>query len=234
MIFLPRLKQKPFFRLKLKKKKKKKKKRSLNFSTKKEQDFKIIMGKKGPISKIVTLLWKSTREAEIQLATQSLKKKKSRLHCMLAFVVQGHRLVYPGGHCGIEPSKSPFGAPVFFVWRNQTAAWDWCATGVNWTESCHIWTKIPYKEASSSLSWIYTPDIIRFVFESRQIFQKWLPTLPFGLDIFSTRWRDSDFAMPQPRLCLKWTMSSYLRKFVVVFLDNILIFSRSWEEHLMH
>ena len=47
------------------------------------------------------------------------KKKESKLQCMLALLFKDMVRVYPGGHCGIEPSKSPFGAPVFFVKKSD-------------------------------------------------------------------------------------------------------------------
>ena len=91
-----------------------------------------------------------------------------------------------------EPSKSPFGAPVFFVKKSESSLRLVC----DWRELNRITIRneaclpstddclIPYKEASSSLSWIYTLDIIRRVFES-QTFQRRLSTL--SSDIFSTR-----------------------------------------------
>ena len=111
----------------------------------------------------------------------------------------------------IEPSSSPFGAPMFFVKRSDGSlrlVCDWCKLNRitiknEACSSCRILKiyLLPYKEASSSPSCIYTPDIIMCLFES-QIFQRRLSTQSLPLDIFSARSWYSDFAMPQPRLCL--------------------------------
>ena len=74
----------------------------------------------------------------------------------------------------IQPSKSPYGAPVFFIGR--TVVFDWCVTGDSSTRSllrtryaflmsriCLMWCK----EVPSFQNWILRQDIIKSEFEKR-------------------------------------------------------------------
>ena len=57
---------------------------------------------------------------------------------------------------------------------------------------------------------------------------------PLGLFIFKVMGFDLCNSPATFKLLMKEVLHPYLRKFVVVFLDNIVIFSKTWGQHLTH
>ena len=143
--------------------------------------------------------------------------------------------------CGFnEPSKSPFGAPVFFVRKSDGSLRLVC----DWRELYCITIK---NEAC-----LPNVDDLFDTIQGSKYFTKL--DLHCGLQPGSCQgWgcpQDSNQHTPGTLrvschgfgLCnapatfqslMNDILRSYLRKFIVVFLDNILIFSKTWENHLL-
>ena len=141
----------------------------------------------------------------------------------------------------IEPSKSPFGAPVFLVKKSDGSLRMIC----DWRKL----NKITVKNKACTPN---AGDLFDAV-QGARYFSK----LDVHLGYNQVRIRDSDapktaintpFGHFQFRMMgfglanapatfqtmMNHILRPHLRKFVVVFLDDILIFSRTWEEHMHH
>ena len=138
-----------------------------------------------------------------------------------------------------EPSKSPFGAPVFFVKKSDGSLRLVC----DWRELNRITIKneacLPNTDdlfATIQGSKFFTKLDLHSGYScacSRVRYSKAWRLSTFPSDIFSTRWWDSDATATFTSL-MNHVLRPHLQKFVVVFVDDILIFSQSWEEHLIH
>ena len=141
----------------------------------------------------------------------------------------------------IEPSKSPYGAPVFFVKRANGSlrmVCDWrdlnritiknqaclpniddlfdAVHGSTYFTKLDLWSgynQIRFEETAFPKTAINTP-----------FFHFQFTVMGFGLTNAPATFQTLMNTIFQP----------YLRKFVVVFLDNILIFRKSWKDHFDH
>ncbi|GKE05382.1 putative reverse transcriptase domain-containing protein [Tanacetum coccineum] len=112
----------------------------------------------------------------------------------------------------IRPSHSPWGAPVLFV-KKKDGALRMCA--------CYF-SKIDLRLGYHQLR-VHEEDIPKTAFRTRYGHFKFT-FMPFGLTNAPAIFMDL-----MNRVC-----KSYLDKFVIVFIDDILIYSRSKEEHEVH
>eukprot|EP00253_Pinus_taeda_P016886 PITA_16886 len=113
------------------------------------------------------------------------------------------------GH--IRPSSSPCGSPIVLVQKKDDQL-----------KGAKYFSKIDLKSGYHQVP-IEPSDVWKTAFKSKEGLFEWL-VMPFGLTNAPAtfmRLRD-DILRP------------FTNSFVVVYLDDILIFSQSWEEHLHH
>jgi transposase InsO family protein len=141
----------------------------------------------------------------------------------------------------IRPSKSPFGAPVLFVKKNDGSlrmCMDYRALNkltiknryplprindmFDQLQGAKIFSKIDKRDAYHQIR-IREEDVPKTAFRTRYGYYEWL-VLPFGLTNAPATYQTLSNHIFRP----------YLDKFCVVYLDDILIYSRSVEEHLFH
>ena len=141
----------------------------------------------------------------------------------------------------IEPSKSPFGAPVFFVkkadgtfrlvcdWRELnriTIKNEACLPNMNdlfdTIQGSRYFSKLDLRSGYNQVR-VRDEDVHKTAFNTPlDHFQ--FCVMGFGLCNAPATFQSLMTEILRP----------YLRKFVVVFLDDILIFSKNWNEHLEH
>ena len=141
----------------------------------------------------------------------------------------------------IEPSKSPFGAPVFFVKKADGSlrlVCDWrqlnkitidneaCLPNMDdlfdTVQGCKYFTKLDLHSGYNQVR-IRENDIPKTAINT-----------PLGHFQFKVMGFGLCNAPATFQSLMNEVLRPYLRKFVVVFLDDILIFSKTWEEHLTH
>ena len=141
----------------------------------------------------------------------------------------------------IEPSKSPFGAPVFFVkkadgtfrlvcdWRELnriTIKNEACLPNMN-----DLFDTIQGSRYFSKLD-------LRSGYNQVRVRDKDVHKTAFNTPLGHFQFRVMGFGLCNAPATFQSLMTEilrpYLRKFVVVFLDDILIFSKNWNEHLEH
>ena len=141
----------------------------------------------------------------------------------------------------IEPSKSPFGAPVFFVKKADGSlrlVCDWrqlskitidneaCLPNMDdlfdTVQGCKYFTKLDLHSGYNQVR-IREDDIPKTAINT-----------PLGHFQFKVMGFGLCNAPATFQSLMNEVLRPYLRKFVVVFLDDILIFSKTWEEHLTH
>nr|GFA46789.1 putative reverse transcriptase domain, ribonuclease H-like domain, aspartic peptidase domain protein [Tanacetum cinerariifolium] len=114
----------------------------------------------------------------------------------------------------IRPSSSPWGAPVLFV-KKKDGAMRMC---IDYRELNKIDLRSGYH-----LLRVHEDDILKTAFRSRYGHFEFT-VMPFGLTNAPTIFMDL-----MNRVC-----KPYLDKFVIIFIDDILIYSKSEEEHEQH
>ena len=141
----------------------------------------------------------------------------------------------------IQPSRSPFGAPVFFVkkadgslrlvcdWRDLnriTVKNEACLPNVDdlfdTVQGSRFFTKLDLHSGYNQVR-IRAEDIPKTAINT-----------PLGHFEFKVMGFGLCNAPATFQAMMNLVLRPYLRKFVVVFLDDILIFSRTWNQHLDH
>ena len=141
----------------------------------------------------------------------------------------------------IEPSKSPFGAPVFFVKKADGSLRLVC----DWRELNRITIKneacLPNMDDlfdSIQGSKFFSKLDLHSGYNQVRIREGDIPKTAINTPLGHFQFRVMGFGLCNAPATFQALMNDilrpYLRRFVVVFLDDILIFSKSWEDHLMH
>ena len=141
----------------------------------------------------------------------------------------------------IEPSKSPYGAPVFFVKKADGSLRLVC----DWRQLNRITIKnkacLPNIEDLFDTiqgSNFFTKLDLRSGYHQIRINERDIPKTAINTPFGHYQFRVMGFGLTNAPATFQTLMNSilqpYLRRFVVVFLDDILIFSKTWEDHLQH
>ena len=141
----------------------------------------------------------------------------------------------------IRPSKSPYGAPVFFVRKadgslRMVCDWRQLNKITVKTQAClpsidDLFDSVRGAKYFSKLDLKSGYNQVRV--EERDIPKTAINT-PFGHYEFTVMGFGLTNAPATFMSLMNHIMRPFLRKFVVVFLDDILVFSNSWKEHLEH
>ncbi|GJY94626.1 putative reverse transcriptase domain-containing protein [Tanacetum coccineum] len=105
-----------------------------------------------------------------------------------------------------RPNSSPWGAPVLFVKKKDESFWS------------SVYSKIDLRSSYHQLR-VCEEDIPKTVFRTRYGHYEF-QVMPFGLTNAPTVFMD----------LMNWVCKQYLDKFVIVFIDDILIYSKNKEE----
>ena len=141
----------------------------------------------------------------------------------------------------IEPSKSPFGAPVFFL-KKTDRSWRLVC---DWRELNRITVKneacLPNTDDLFDTiqgSKYFTKLDLHSGYNQVRVRESDIPKTAINTHLGHFQYKVMGFGLcdaPATFMSLmNHILRPYLRRFVVVFLDDILIFSRNWEEHLTH
>ena len=141
----------------------------------------------------------------------------------------------------IEPSKSPYGAPVFFVKKADGSLRLVC----DWRQLNRI--TIKNKACLPNIEDLFDTVLGTQYFSKLDLMSGYhqvrvkesdIPKTAVNTPLGHFQFRVMGFGLTNAPATFMSLMTHvlrpYLRKFVVVFLDDILIFSKSWKEHLQH
>jgi len=141
----------------------------------------------------------------------------------------------------IEPSKSPYGAPVFFVKKADGSLRLVC----DWRDLNRITVKnkacLPniddLFDAVQGSAYFSKLDL-HSGYNQIRILPEDAPKTAINTPFGHFQFRVMGFGLTNAPATFQSMMNDvlrpYLRKFVVVFLDDIMIFSKTWDEHLEH
>ncbi|CAN6721634.1 unnamed protein product [Malus baccata var. baccata] len=118
----------------------------------------------------------------------------------------------------IQPSTSPWGAPVLFV-RKKDGSMRLC---INYRQLNQVFSKIDLRSGYHQLR-IREDDVPKTVFRTRYGHYEFR-VMPFGLTNAPATFMD----------LMNRVFGPYLDQFVIVFIDDILIYSKSVREHIKH
>ena len=144
--------------------------------------------------------------------------------------------------CGrIEPSKSPYGAPVFFVKKANGGlrlVCDWRQLNRITIKNKACLPNIDDLFDTVQGSRFFTKLDLRSGYNQIRIQEHDVPKTAINTPFGHFQYRVMGFGLTNAPATFQSLMNTilqpYLRQFVVVFLDDILIFSKSWQEHLEH
>ncbi|GKE42528.1 putative reverse transcriptase domain-containing protein [Tanacetum coccineum] len=119
----------------------------------------------------------------------------------------------------IRPSSSPWGASVLFV-KKKDGSFRMC---IDYRELNKLTVKNHYPLPRIDDLFDHLQDIPKTAFRTRYEHYKFL-VMPFGLTNAPAVFMD----------LMNWVCKPYLDKFVIVFIDDILIYSRNKQEHEEH
>ena len=140
----------------------------------------------------------------------------------------------------IEPSKSPFGAPVFFVKKSDGSLRLVC----DWRELNRITIKndacLPNTDDlfdTIQESKFFTKLDLHSGYNQVRVRESDIPKTAINTPLGHFQYKVMGFGLCNAPATFMFLMNHVLRPYLrkcVVCLDDILIFSRSWEEHLIH
>nr|GEX37256.1 putative reverse transcriptase domain-containing protein [Tanacetum cinerariifolium] len=141
----------------------------------------------------------------------------------------------------IRPSSSPWGAPVLFV-KNKNESFRMC---INYRELNKLTIKNRYPlpkidELSDQLqgSQYFSEIDLRFGYHQLRVHEDDIPKTPFRTRYGHFNFTVMPFGLTNAPAVFMDLMNRvcrpYLDKFVIVFIDDILIYSRTREEHEIH
>ncbi|KAL0551289.1 hypothetical protein IC582_010375 [Cucumis melo] len=120
----------------------------------------------------------------------------------------------------IKPSTSPYSSPVLLV-KKKDGSWQFCRELFDELNGASMFSNIDLKAGYHQIR-MCKEDVEKTAFRTHEGHYEFL-VMPFGLNAPSTF-----------QALMNIIFKPYLRRFVLVFFYDILIYSRSLEEHLQH
>ena len=142
----------------------------------------------------------------------------------------------------IEPSKSPYGAPVFFFVKKADGS---LRLVCDWRQLNRITIKnkacLPNAEdlfdTVLGAKYFSKLDLVSG-YHQVQVRESDIPKTAINTAMGHFQYRVMGFGLTNAPATFMTLMNNvlrpYIRRFVVVFLDDILVYSNSWQEHLQH
>ncbi|PKI35140.1 hypothetical protein CRG98_044415 [Punica granatum] len=121
----------------------------------------------------------------------------------------------------IQPSHSPFSSPVVLV-KKKDSSWRMCANYRS-LNSLTIKDKFPIPLVEELLDEMHEMDVQKTAFRTHEGHYEFL-VMPFRLTNAPSTFQG----------LMNEVFKPYLRKFVIVFFDDILVFSHDGQRHMEH